>query len=53
MDALQAARLSRDQWTRHRAFCSWCLGAAAATMAVLPLTLPESRDALRALAGGD
>lgn len=48
-DAAQAARLSRDQWTRHRAFCSWCLLAAGATFAVLPLAWPEARDALRQL----
>lgn len=47
VDAAQAARLTRDQWTRHRAFCSWCLLAAGATFAVLPLTWPEAREALR------
>lgn len=48
VDAVQAARLTRDQWTRHGAFYSWCLGAAAGTFMV-PLTLPEARDAPRAL----
>lgn len=49
VDALQAARLSVDQWTRHRAFCSWCLLAAGATFAALPLTFPEAREALAEL----
>lgn len=47
VDTLQAARLTRDQWVEHRAFCSWCLLAAGATFATLPLTLPEARVALR------
>ena len=51
-DAAQAGKLSWDQWARHRAFCSWCLLAAAATFAALPLTLPESRRALSALGRG-
>ncbi|MDA8164240.1 MAG: vitamin K epoxide reductase family protein [Desulfobacteraceae bacterium] len=50
-DAVQAARLSRDQWVRHRAFCIWCLLAAGATFAAVPLALGEARDAIRELAG--
>lgn len=46
VDTVQAARLTRDQWTKHRAFCSWCLLAAGATFATLPLTWPEAREAL-------
>jgi uncharacterized membrane protein len=49
VDAAQAARLTWDQWAVHRAFCSWCLLAAGATLAVVPATLPEAREALRAL----
>jgi hypothetical protein len=49
VDSLQAARLTRVQWTKHRAFCSWCLLAAGATFATLPLTWPEARVALRSL----
>lgn len=48
-DAAQAARLTRDQWVKHRAFCIWCLLAAGATFAILPLTLPEARSATRRL----
>ena len=51
LDAFQAARLTRDQWTKHRAFCFWCLLAAGATFAALPLTLPEAREALARLRG--
>ncbi len=46
VDALQAAKLSVDQWTRHRAFCSWCLLASAATFATLPLAISEACDVL-------
>ena len=42
-DAAQAAKLTVDQWTRHRAFCSWCLVAAGATFATLPAVIPELR----------
>lgn len=48
-DAGTAAKLSVDQWTKHRAFCSWCLLSAAATFAVLPLVWPEAREALHEL----
>lgn len=48
-DAAQAARLTRDQWTKHRAFCSWCLTAAAATFAVVPAVIPEARAAAQTL----
>jgi uncharacterized membrane protein len=48
-DALQAGKLSVDQWTKHRAFCVWCLTAAGATFAAVPLVLPEARAALRQL----
>jgi hypothetical protein len=51
IDATQAARLSRDQWTVHRAFCFWCLVAAGATFATVPLTFGEARDAVRRLLG--
>lgn len=44
-DASQAARLTLDQWTKHRAFCSWCLTAAAATFAVVPAAIPEAHAA--------
>ena len=47
IDAAQAGRLAVVQWTRNRAFCSYCLVAAAATFATVPLVVPEARAALR------
>jgi len=49
LDAAQAAKLTRDQWVRHRAFCSWCLIAAASTFMVVPAVLPEFLAAARAV----
>ncbi len=49
VDAAMAAKLSVDQWTKHRAFCFWCLAAATATFATVPLALPEARAAWRRL----
>lgn len=51
LDAIFAAKLTRDQWTRHRAFCSWCLLAAGASIVTVPLVIPEARVALRQLQG--
>jgi len=48
-DAYNAGRLTIDQWTKHRAFCIWCLIAAAATFATAPLVIPEAVEAIRAL----
>lgn len=48
-DALQAAKLSYDQWGKHKVFCIWCLGAAAATFAIIPLVLGEAAAAVRQL----
>ena len=36
LDALGAGKLTIDQWTKHRAFCLWCLLAAGATFAKRP-----------------
>lgn len=49
VDAIQAARLTHAQWRDHRAFCSWCLLAAASTVAVLPFVARETRASLRTL----
>jgi hypothetical protein len=46
LDAAQAAKLTVEQWTKHRAFCFWCLTAATATFITLPLTLREARAAI-------
>jgi len=47
LDAGQAAKLTYDSWTKYRAFCLWCLIAAGATFATVPLALPEAFAALR------
>ncbi len=49
LDAVGAGKLTVDQWTKHRAFCFWCLLAAGATFATVPLVVPEARTALRHL----
>jgi uncharacterized membrane protein len=46
-DALQAAKLTYDQWAKHKAFCIWCLIAAAATFATVPLVVGEAVAAIR------
>lgn len=48
-DAIQAGKLTVDQWTKHRSFCAWCLVAAGCTFAALGVALPETRAALRSL----
>lgn len=52
IDVLLSAKLTLDQATKHRAFCAWCLTAAGATFAALPLVIPEARAALRRLRQG-
>ncbi len=49
--AAVAGKLTVDQWTKHRAFCLWCLLAAGATFAQVPLVVPEARAAIRQLTG--
>jgi uncharacterized membrane protein len=48
-DATQAAKLTYDQFAKHKAACSWCLIAAAATFATLPLVFGEAKAAFRRL----
>ncbi len=50
-DTAVAGKLTVDQWTKHRAFCLWCLLAAGATFAQVPLVVPEARAAIRQLTG--
>ncbi|HVH87799.1 MAG TPA: vitamin K epoxide reductase family protein [Terriglobales bacterium] len=52
LDVFNAARLTRDQWTKHRAFCIWCLIAAGATFASVPFVVPEAVEAVRNLTFG-
>ncbi|HET8627675.1 MAG TPA: vitamin K epoxide reductase family protein [Thermomicrobiales bacterium] len=51
-DTAEAVRLTADQWTKHRAFCFWCLLAAGATVATAPLAAAEAVAAARRLARG-
>lgn len=49
VDALQAAKLTYDQFAKHKAACLWCLIAAAATFASAALAVPEATEAARSL----
>jgi uncharacterized membrane protein len=44
-DALSGGYLFAEQVSKHRAVCSWCTVAAAASVATVPLVLPEARRA--------
>jgi uncharacterized membrane protein len=48
-DCAVAAKLTWDQWAKHKAFCFWCLLASGMTFAMLPLVAAETKDALHAL----
>lgn len=51
-DTYYAARLTISQWTKqHRTFCWYCLTASACTFATVPLVIPETVQALRAVLG--
>ncbi len=41
-DVANAVRLTVTQWRDYRAFCFWCLIAAGATFAMVPLVMPEA-----------
>jgi len=51
-DALGAGLLTAEQATKHKRFCSWCLAASAATLATVPVVLPEAAAAVRSLRRG-
>jgi len=51
MDAGWAALLSVEQVARHRRLCSYCVVAAGASFAMVPLVVPEARAAVRSLIG--
>ena len=48
-DALGGLYLTAEQASKHRRFCSWCLVASAASVAMVPQVIPEARAALRQL----
>lgn len=45
-DAVSGIYLTLEQGTRHRRFCGWCVVASAASVAMVPLAVPEARAAL-------
>lgn len=47
VDALNAGYLTWEQIAKHRALCSYCLVAAAASFAIVPASWPEARAALK------
>lgn len=47
LDALNSGYLTWEQIAKHKALCSYCLLAAAASFAAVPAALPEARAALR------
>ncbi len=48
-DAAWGVYLTAEQGSKHRRFCSWCVLAAAASLAALPQALPEAGAAWRSL----
>lgn len=48
-DAAGAGYLTLEQITKHRAVCAYCVAAAAASVAMVPLALPEARAAWQSL----
>ncbi len=51
-DAAFSIKLLIDQPTKYKAYCSWCVTGALATLAVVPLALPEARAAWERLREG-
>ena len=46
MDAVQAGRLTYEQFSKHQAACFWCLLATASTLGTALLVIPEAKAAL-------
>ncbi len=51
LDAAGSGWLTVEQVSKHHALCFYCGTASAATLAALPLALPEARAAWRRLRG--
>ncbi len=51
-DVTSGGVLTAEQAVKHRAFCSWCLGAAFVPVLSLPAVLPEAAAALNSFARG-
>jgi uncharacterized membrane protein len=52
-DAAFAVKLLIDQPTKYKAYCSWCVTGALASLAVVPLAWPEARAAWNQLRGNE
>ncbi|MFP5317906.1 MAG: vitamin K epoxide reductase family protein [Acidimicrobiia bacterium] len=52
LDAVSGVLLTAEQASKHRRFCSWCLAASAASVAMVPQVLPEAREAWHRLRRG-
>lgn len=50
-DALNGSYLFAEQVTKHGKLCSWCTAAAAASLASVPMVLPEAKASWRSLRG--
>ena len=50
-DAAFAVRLGREEWAENKALCWYCQSATVASLASVPLALPEAARALRRLVG--
>jgi uncharacterized membrane protein len=50
-DVGQGLRLTIQQWSHYRAFCFWCLTAAASSFIAAPLVVPEAWAAVRHMLG--
>lgn len=48
-DAAGGLYLTAEQASKHRKFCSWCLAASVASVAMVPQVLPEARLAIARL----
>jgi len=49
LDAVSGMLLTAEQASKHRRYCSWCLAASLASLAMVPQVLPEAREAWRRL----
>ncbi len=51
LDAAGGLYLTAEQASKHRKFCSWCLAASVAGVAMVPQVLPEAKLAIGRLRG--
>lgn len=51
LDAAGGLYLTAEQASKHRKFCSWCLAASVASVAMVPQVVPEAKLAIARLRG--